>query len=161
MTTQHHHNVSEAQALFNPAFGAYLLACAVNAATKKADKPLPWPSTFLVLPLVLPTDTRRSLPGKSSVTLLAWVHDHPHLHAAFAERAAALTDYTRACLRTAMRHHAINVTPAGLVCFRAPQPASAAPGEEVAECARAAALVGRWLAVTEPARAFTTLGVRP
>ncbi|MFE9459489.1 three component ABC system middle component [Streptomyces californicus] len=161
MTTDSHRNVSEAQALFNPAFGAYLLASAVNAATKRAQQPLPWPSAFLILPLVLPTDTRESLPTKSTVTLTAWANNHPRLQAAFAERAAALTTYTRTSLRTAMRHHAIDVTPAGLICPRAPKPPSAAPGEEVADCARAAALVGRWLAVTDPTRAFTTLGVRP
>ncbi|MFF9150327.1 three component ABC system middle component [Streptomyces sp. NPDC014861] len=161
MTTDSHRNVSEAQALFNPAFGAYLLASAVNAASKKAERPLPWPNTFLILPLVLPTDTRNSLPGNSTVTLTAWANEHPRLQAAFAERAAALTAYTRTSLRTAMRHHAIDVTPAGLICPRAPKPASAAPGEEVADCARAAALIGRWLAVTDPTRAFTALGVRP
>ncbi|MFJ6438760.1 three component ABC system middle component [Streptomyces sp. NPDC091416] len=161
MTTDSHRNMSEAQALFNPAFGAYLLASAVNAATKRAQQPLPWPSAFLILPLALPTDTRESLPTKSTVTLTAWANNHPRLQAAFAERAAALTTYTRTSLRTAMRHHAIDVTPAGLICPRAPKPPSAAPGEEVADCARAAALVGRWLAVTDPTRAFTTLGVRP
>ncbi|MEV7085616.1 three component ABC system middle component [Streptomyces sp. NPDC093085] len=161
MTSDSHRNVSEAQALFNPAFGAYLLASAVSTATKKAQRPLPWPSAFLILPLVLPTDTRESLPGKSTVTLTAWANNNPRLQAAFAERAAALTTYTRASLRTAMRHHAIDVTPAGLICPRTPRPPSAAPGEEVADCARAAALVGRWLAVTDPTRAFTALGVRP
>lgn len=161
MTTAAHRNLPEAQALFNPAFGAYLLASGINAAVKKAERPLPWPSAFLILPLVLPEDTRGSLPAKSTVTLQAWAHDHPRLRAAFAERAAVLTDYTRASLRTAMRHQAIDVTSSGLICPRIPKPASAAPGEEVADCVRAASLVGRWLAVTDPTRAFTALGVRP
>lgn len=161
MTTDSHHHVSEAQALFNPAFGAYLLASGINAAVKKTQRPLPWPSAFLILPLVLPADTRSSLPAKSTVTLMAWADDHPRLRAAFAERAAALTDYTRASLRTAMRHRAINVASSGLICPRTPKPASTAPGEEVADCVKAATLVGRWLAVTDPTRAFTTLGVRP
>lgn len=160
MTTAAHRNVFEAQALFNPAFGAYLLANGINAAVKKAEKPLPWPSAFLILPFVLPADTRSSLPAKSTVTLQAWAHDHPRQRAAFAERAAALTGYTRASLRTAMRHRAIDVTSSGLICPRIPKSASAA-GEEVADCARAAALVGRWLAVTDLTRAFTALGVRP
>ncbi|MFG2825034.1 three component ABC system middle component [Kitasatospora sp. NPDC048365] len=161
MTTTPQHPVPEAEALFNPAFGAYLLASSVHAAAKKAQNPLPWPSAFLVLPLVLPEDTRRSLPSKSTVTLMAWAHANPRHQAAFAERAAALTDYTRASLRTALRHQAISTSPQGLTCHRAPKPPSQAPGEEVAECARAAVLVGRWLATTDPARAFTVLGVRP
>ncbi len=153
--------VPEAQALLNPAFGAYLLATSVHAATKKANRPLPWPSAFLVLPFVLPADTRKDLPIQSVHSLSAWLNEHPQHQAGFAERAAALGECTRASMRTAVRHEAIYVTGAGLRCPRAPKPASAAPGEEVADCARRAALVGRWLAVIEPATAFTLLGVRP
>lgn len=151
----------EAQALFNPAFGAYLLASSIYAASRKSNRPLPWPSVFLVLPLVLPADYRSDLPAKSTVSLMAWLDSHPHHRAAFAERAAALTDYTRVSLRMALRHAAVEVAETGLRCRHAPRPASAAPGDEVADCARSAALVGRWLAVTEPATAFTVLGVRP
>ncbi|MFD8821265.1 three component ABC system middle component [Streptomyces sp. NPDC059605] len=161
MTTAPHRSTLEARALFNPAFGAYLLASSIHAAAKKAHTPMPWPSVFLVLPLVLPADTRSSLPARSTMSLSAWANANPRQQAAFAERAAALTDYTRASLRTAMRHRAIEVTVGNLNCSRAPKPPSAAPGAEVAECARAAALVGRWLAATDPARAFTVLGVRP
>ncbi|WP_328952529.1 DUF6521 family protein (plasmid) [Streptomyces sp. NBC_00184] len=161
MTTAPHRSTLEARALFNPAFGAYLLATSIHAAAKKAHTPMPWPSVFLVLPLVMPADTRSSLPAKSTVTLMAWANANPRQQAAFAERAAALTDYTRASLRTAMRHRAIEVTADNLNCFRTPKPPSAAPGTEVAECARAATLVGRWLATTDPARTFTVLGVRP
>ncbi|MFK4107127.1 three component ABC system middle component [Streptomyces sp. NPDC002176] len=161
MTTAPHRGTPEARALFNPAFGAYLLASSIHAAAKKAHTPMPWPSVFLVLPLVLPADTRASLPARSTLTLSAWAATNPRQQAAFCERAAALTEYTRASLRTAIRHRAIDVNAGTLSCPRAPKPPSAAPGAEVADCARAATLVGRWLAATEPARAFTVLGVRP
>lgn len=161
MTTAPHHSTPEARALFNPAFGAYLLATSIHAAVKRAETPLPWPSIFLVLPLVLPADIRTSLPGKSTVTLMAWASAQPRHQAAFAERAAALTEYTRASLRTAMRHRTVAIEAGALHYLRTPRPPSAAPGAEVADCARAAALVGRWLATTDPVRAFTVLGVRP
>ncbi|MFG2432574.1 three component ABC system middle component [Streptomyces sp. NPDC048590] len=156
-----HHRVPEAQALLNTGFGAYLLATGVHAAVKKAGHPLPWTSAFLVLPFVLPTDTRNDLPTQAVHSMSAWLTEHPQHQAAFAERAAALSDYTRASLRTAVRHRALTVTGNGLRCPRAPKPASAAESEEVADCARRAGLVGRWLAVTEPALAFNLLGVRP
>ncbi|MEW2573992.1 three component ABC system middle component [Streptomyces sp. NPDC047070] len=156
-----HQRVPEAQALLNTAFGAYLLATSVHAASKKAGRPLPWPSAFLVLPFVLPADTRRDLPTQSVHSMPAWLTEHPQHQAAFAERAAALTEYTRASLRTAARHRAIDVTPTGLRCPRPPRPAAAAGSEEVTDCARRAGLVGRWLAVMEPSLAFNLLGVRP
>ncbi|MFD0119593.1 three component ABC system middle component [Streptomyces sp. NPDC058320] len=155
------HRVPEAQALLNTAFGAYLMATSVHAATKKAGRPLPWPSAFLVLPFVLPVDTRKDLPAQAVHSMSAWLTEHPQHQAAFAQRAAALTDYTRASLRTAVRHHALEVTASGLRCPRTPKAVSAAASEEVADCARRAGLVGRWLAVVEPALAFNLLGVRP
>ncbi|WP_327350293.1 three component ABC system middle component [Streptomyces sp. NBC_01304] len=155
------HRVPEAQALLNTAFGAYLLATSVHAATKKADRPLPWPSAFLVLPFVLPADTRKDLPAQAVQSMAAWLTEHPQHQAAFAQRAATLTEYTRASLRTAVRHHALEVTESGLCCPRTPKVASAAASEEVADCARRAGLIGRWLAVVEPALAFNLLGVRP
>ncbi|MCG7210138.1 three component ABC system middle component [Streptomyces arenae] len=152
----------EAQALLNPAFGAYLLACSVNAATKTgARNPLSWPAAFLVLPFVLPADTRADLPVKASRAMAAWLTEHPRHQAAFAERAAALTDYTRASLRTGLRHRALEITGDGLRCPRAPRSATAEHGSEVADCARRAALIGRWLATTELVTAYTLLGVRP
>jgi len=153
--------VPEAQALFNTAFGAYLLSTSVHAATKKAGRALPFPSVFLILPLVLPPDSRGDLPVQAVYSLSAWLTDHPRHQAAFAQRAAALTDFTRASLRTAVRHAAIDITASGLHCPRAPKPASAAGSEEVADCARRAGLVGRWLAVVDPVLSFTLLGVRP
>lgn len=154
------HRSAETQALLNPAFGAYLLAHSIYAAQGKRGQPMPWPSAFLVLPLVLPAKARNSLPGNSRVSLMAWAHENPLQHGAFAERAISLTSLTRMSLRMAMRHQAVEVTPLGLRC---PQRPKAAPGfgQEVTECARAAALVGRWLAVTDPHRAYTALGVRP
>ncbi|MEU9031907.1 three component ABC system middle component [Streptomyces sp. NPDC048383] len=154
------HRSPEAQALLNPAFGAYLLASSVHAAESKAGQPMPWPSAFLVLPLVLPAKARNSLPGKSTLSLMAWADNNPLQQAAFAERAISLTGLTRMSLRMAVRHQAVEVTPLGLRCPRKPRSAPAV-GPEVTECARAAALVGRWLAVTDPHRAYTALGVRP
>ncbi|WP_369125555.1 three component ABC system middle component [Catenulispora rubra] len=151
----------EAQALFNTAFGAYLLSTGVHAATKKAGRPLPFPNAFLILPLVLPPDSRGDLPVQAVYSLSAWLTDHPRHQAAFAQRAVALTDFTRASLRTAVRHAAIEVTATGLRCPRAPRAASTAESEEVADCARRAGLVGRWLAVVDPVLSFTLLGVRP
>ncbi|MFJ7593356.1 three component ABC system middle component [Streptomyces sp. NPDC097617] len=153
----------EAQALFNHPFGAYLLACAVHAAAKTGPRrPMPWPSAFLVLPFILPQDIRDDLPIKASRPLAAWLADHPRHRAQFPARAASLAEYTRASLRTALRHRALTVTEGGrLSCPRPPRPVTADVGPEVVDCARRAALVGRWLSVIEPATAYTHLGVRP
>lgn len=157
-----HPRVPEAQALLNPAFGAYLLACGVHAANRaEAHRPLPWPAAFLVLPLVLPEDTRQALPARTSRSLAAWLADHPQQRALFPDRAAALTPYTRASMRTALRHQVLQITGQGLRCPRAPRKAAPDNGTEVADCAKKAAIIGRWLAAVDLATAFRLLGVRP
>ena len=45
--------VVEEANLFNPAFGAVLLAKAADEFTKKSHQPFPFALTFLVLPIVL------------------------------------------------------------------------------------------------------------
>ncbi|MFD9535792.1 three component ABC system middle component [Streptomyces sp. NPDC060010] len=154
------HRSAETQALLNPAFGGHLLASSIYAAQSKREGLMPWPSAFLVLPLVLPAKARSTLPGNSTVSLMAWANENPLQQAAFAERAISLTGLTRMSLRMAMRHQIVEVTALGLRCTRKPRQAPGF-GPEVADCAHAAALVGRWLAVTDPNRAFTALGVRP
>lgn len=152
----------EVAALFNLAFGAYLLACAANAAAKvEAGQMLSWPSTFLVLPLILPGDSRSDLPTKASRSMAAWLADYPQHRAVFPQRAAHLTEYTRGSLRTAVRHGVLQITVQGIRCPRSPRKPSLDHGSEVIDCATKAALIGRWLAVVDSTTAFTLLGVRP
>lgn len=153
----------ESAALFNPAFGAYVLAhCAAAYMAAGPSLPLPWPSSFLVLPLVLPPDSRGALPRDVRTPLAGWLADHPIQRASYPHRAAALAEYTRASQRFGLRHHVLTVHGSGLAVTRQPKrPNANSHGTELVDCTRAATLVGRWLAATSPATAFALLGVRP
>ncbi|WP_406109849.1 three component ABC system middle component [Kitasatospora purpeofusca] len=154
----------EVEALLNPAFGAYVLAHGAAAySTATSDQAaLPWPSAFLVLPLVLPPDSRAKLPRDTRTTLAAWLGDHPVERAVYPRRAAGLHEHARASIRFGIRHRILVLTPTGLAAVGRPRrPAPAEDGEEAASCVRAAVLMGRWLAASDPATAFTLLGVRP
>jgi hypothetical protein len=153
----------EAAALFNPAFGAYVLAhCVVAHMAAGPSLPLPLPSSFLVLPLVLPPDSRAVLPRDVRTPLASWLADNPIQRASYPHRAASLTRYTRASQRFGVRHHVLTVHSSGLAVTRQPRrPNANSHGAELVDCTRAAALVGRWLAATSPATAFALLGVRP
>jgi len=152
----------EAAALFNPAFGAYLLAAAAGAHHRAGNTPLPYLSSFLVLPLVLPPDSRTALPRDTRTSLTAWLARNPQLRASYPTRAAALTAYTRTCHRFALRQGTYGVDSTGIVLERRlPSLPRTGRHDETAQCTTAAALVGRWLAATPTATAFTLLGVTP
>ncbi|WP_406085864.1 three component ABC system middle component [Kitasatospora purpeofusca] len=155
----------ETAALLNPAFGAYLLAhcaAAYSAAHTEAEATLPWPTAFLALPLILPPDSRRALPRDTRTQLAGWLADHALIRAAFPQRAPALHTYTQDCIRFGIRHATLTLTHTGIRTTRKPtKPNQAEHGEETTTCVRAATLVGRWFAATDPATVFTLLGVRP
>ncbi|WP_328678007.1 MULTISPECIES: three component ABC system middle component [unclassified Streptomyces] len=163
MSTPLTRQLPEAAALFNPAFGAFVLAhCVAAHMAAGPSLPLPFPSTFLVLPLVLPPDTRSALPRDVRTPLSGWLADNPVLRASFPRRAVSLTEYTRIAERFGIRHGAFVVRSGGLIVESQPRrPNASAHGAELVECTRKAALVGRWLASMNPATAFTLLGVRP
>ncbi|WP_405444442.1 DUF6521 family protein [Streptomyces achromogenes] len=165
MTTINQSPLPEAAALLNPAFGAYILSHCAAAYTAAATEPgstLPWPSAFLVLPLILPPDSRRALPRDTRTQLAGWLTDNTMIRAAFPQRAPALHAYTQSCIRFGIRHGALALTDGGLRAARKPaKPDPSEPSEEATTCVRAAVLVGRWFAAAEAATIFTLLGVRP
>ena len=81
------------------------------------------------------------------------------LHAAFLEAAPAYTPYVRAGLRAGLRSEALVFDGGGL---RGRLTDAQPPSDEVGDCLRKVALVGRWLAISgTPADIFRLLGVRP
>jgi hypothetical protein len=57
--------VVEEKNLFNPAFGAMLVAETINDFQKKTNNPLPFAVAFLILPIVLHEATRAALARSS------------------------------------------------------------------------------------------------
>ncbi|MCX4561574.1 DUF6521 family protein [Streptomyces phaeochromogenes] len=153
----------EAAALFNPAFGAYVLAhCVAAHMAAGPGLPLPLASNFLVLPFVLPPDTRAALPRDIRTPLSGWLADNPVTRASYPRRAVSLTEYTRTALRFGVRHGVFTIRSGGIAVASQPRrPNESIHGAELVDCTRKATLVGRWLAATNPATAFTLLGVRP
>src|ERR1035441_5665983 len=87
--------VVEEANLFNPAFGAVLLAKTADEFAKKAHRPLPFALAFLVLPIVLRRGTRSALPGSTITSLLPWVQDHREQRVNLALRVRTLRSITR------------------------------------------------------------------
>lgn len=147
--------VVEEANLLNPAFGAVLLAEAVANYDDKAHRGLPFPLAFLVLPIVLHENTRKSLPKTTLTALLPWVQEHRESLVGFSDRVRQLQAVSREALLFGLQTQVLHLDEQGLVKVghrRKSVTAKRAPHftEEVTECVERSGFLGRWFAAAGP-----------
>src|SRR4051812_29497239 len=111
--------VIEEANLFNPAFCATLLAKATEEFVKRAQRPLPFALSFLVLPIVLHQGTRLALPRSTVTSLLPWVQDNPGELVGFSTRTRHLRDITREAVMFGIQYQTLTVTDEGAIALGA------------------------------------------
>lgn len=159
--------VIEEAYLFNPAFGATLIAETVEDYGDKAKHPLPFAVAFLVLPIVLHETTRKTLPKSTLTALLPWAQDNRESLVGFVERARQLQEVTRESILFGLQTEILAIEDdGGLVVGpkRKSVTLRRAPlfTDEVNECVERSRFLGRWFAASGPAaNIFSTWGVRP
>ncbi|MGH6896833.1 MAG: three component ABC system middle component [Geminicoccaceae bacterium] len=155
----------EEASLFNPAFGALLLARAAADYYKQAGQGLPYPLIFLVMPAVLHSETRHALPATTRAVMHNWTSDHTSLLAAFPNRARRMAPVTKEAVLFGLFHEKLAISDGRLSPGRRPYRGNALPADttdEVEHCARAAALLGRWFtSAGSTATILSSWGVRP
>jgi hypothetical protein len=155
----------EEASLFNPAFGSLLLAKATADFHKQIGEGLPYPLAFLILPVVLHSDTRDALPVTTRAVMHNWIGEHASLLAGFPERTRRTVPITREAVLFALLHQKLTVSAGRFSPGRRPYRTNATLADTTAEterCLRAAALLGRWLATAGTAATIlTSWGVRP
>ena len=159
--------VVEEANLLNPAFGAVLLAEAVAHFDDKAHRGYPFALTFLVLPIVLHENTRKSLPKTTLTALLPWVQEHRETLVGFSERVAQLQGVSREALLFGLQTDVLRVDEQGLVRIgdrRRTVTAKRTPyfTDEVTECVDRSGFLGRWFAAAGPTtNIFSAWSVAP
>lgn len=161
------HRVIEVAYLFNPAFGATLIAEAVEDYNDKATHALPFAAAFLILPIVLHENTRRALPRSTITALLPWVQDHRENLVGFAERVQQLEKMTRESVLFGLQTQVLQVNPDGTITV-GDRRKSVTPKrtplftDEATECVERSGFLGRWFATSGPAvNIFSAWGVAP
>ncbi|MGK2954622.1 MAG: three component ABC system middle component [Solirubrobacterales bacterium] len=76
--------------LLNPAFVAALLWACADGHGAEAGTGLPYPLSFIALPVLLHRPTRITLPSSKRTSLAAWLGAHPRALVGFSGRASAL-----------------------------------------------------------------------
>ncbi|MBW4420963.1 MAG: hypothetical protein KME13_17285 [Myxacorys californica WJT36-NPBG1] len=151
--------------LLNPAFLAALIwSCAEGYGSIDAQG-IPYPLSFVTMPIVLHKSTRESLPRAISTSLPAWLGEKPQVHVRFAERATALVPLIKEGVLFGANGQMFNISSSRIVA--APRPRSMArflreSSDEVQDCMTKAKFVGRWFASSgDYTTVMTLLGVMP
>ena len=159
--------VVEEANLFNPAFGAVLLAEAADEFTKKSRLPFPFALAFLVMPIVLHRGTRAALPGSTITSLLPWIQNNRETLVNFGPRVQTLKPITLESLLFGAQNETLNLTDSGGIAVgprrqRATEKRTPLFTDEARECLDRAGFLGRWFATAgSPATIFSAWGVAP
>ena len=156
----------EERTLLNPAFCASLLWHAAKGHESSNREPLTIEEAFLVLPLVLPTATRGSLPATLKTSLPVWIENNPIEHRRIASRCQALVPFARTALTFGGMHGFLRFDGSLLVAAaersKSVRQVIQKTSTEVRTCAAKAEFVGKWFANAGNATTiFALMGVRP
>lgn len=142
------HRPREVAYLLNPAFTSLILRSAAQGYRREGGTGIPFPQSFLLLPIVLHRPTRSILPRDMRTRLHTWIEDHSFVRVQFAERVTNLAPYTREALLFGIQHGVLTLSKSGTI--DAPRcrlkPYNIPEGSEPSECLERAAFVGRWFA---------------
>lgn len=81
--------------LLNPAFCCLGITAAALGYQQEVRQDLPFPLTYMVLPIVLHKETRDELPISLRTSLPLWIQEHASARVLFFERLVALQPHTR------------------------------------------------------------------
>ncbi len=150
----------EERALLNPAFCGELL----HAAAREFGEPgLPFPLSFLVLPVVLHKHTRERLPKAVTSSIPMWLQRNPEVKIGFDQRVANTAAITREAVAFLLAHARLTVEDGGVLRAVGVVKHDQDPGsDEIKDCITKARFLGRWLRrAGTPATVYALFGIRP
>jgi len=152
--------------LLNPAFCCTIMAAAICGYKSVNDECMPFPLTFMILPIVLHKPTRDKLPPNTRTSMAAWLQENSLARVLFYERLISLKPHTKEALQfgmlldwivprmdglleTTLRESDINRTIHQLA-------------DEARECVMRARFLGKWFAASGASHTVMAFwGVRP
>lgn len=153
----------DSAALFNPALLSIITLRAVQGAIEETRPGLPWEIAYLVAPMCLDSEIRRSLTMRINTPLVTWTADHAAIRATVPSKASAIAPLVTEGLETGLRADILALNGSALVLGKQKM-TKAIPTSttEVVQIQKAAKFLGRWLTVHPNSSAVLNLfGVRP
>lgn len=135
--------------LLNPAFLAALTWSCAEGYYSINQQGIPYPLSFVAMPVVLHKPTRAILPRSVRTSLAAWLGENTRVHVHFIERATSLVPIVKEGVLFGVNGQLLSLTSSQIMA--APRPRSMArflreSSDEVRDCMEKAKFVGRWFA---------------
>lgn len=152
--------------LHNPAFCGILLAKAAKDFEETVGHGMPFPLSFLILPLSTPAAFRSLLPTNAAASIATWIAEHPHLRIGLANSVRESVPLTREALLFCIQRRAIAIDEARQIRVVPRRIGSTATLERdsstTQEMISKARFLGRWFARSGAASTiYFMLGLRP
>jgi len=156
----------EERALLNPAFCASLIWHFASAGGGQGQRALTFVESYLVLPIVLPRNSREALPRTTRTSLAAWMDENPSFQATLAVRSRAMVPFTKDALIFGGTRQFLQISTdavhANAQWKRSARSTLRQSSPETQACLKKAAFLGNWFLETGTANTvMALLGVRP
>jgi hypothetical protein len=135
--------------LLNPAFLAALIWSCAEGYYSISQQGIPYPLSFVAMPVVLHKPTRVILPRSVRTSLAAWLGENTQVHVHFIERATSLVPTVKEGMLFGVNGQLLSLTSSQIMA--APRPRAMVrflreSSDEVRDCMEKAKFVGRWFA---------------
>lgn len=152
--------------LLNPAFCCTTLAATIYGYANVKNEGVPFPLTFMFLPIVLHKPTRDKLPPNTRTSMAAWIQENSEARVLFYERLVSLKPHTKEAIQFGMLAHWIIPKDGGFLATTLSRTdvdqSIRKLADEAHECVLRARFLGKWFAeagATHTVMAFW--GIRP
>lgn len=127
---------------------------------------MPLLMTYLLLPIVLHTETRKQFPATTKTSLTSWLGQHPQIHLGLLDRITSFRSITSEAVRFAISGGILKLTSSGELIGVPRKPANLPTAieasAEVTECFKVVKDLGRWFArVPDEAFLFRLFRLQP
>jgi len=152
--------------LLNPAFCCIIVSASIREYSALQNAGMPFPVSYLILPIVLHKPTRDALPGSVRTSMAAWMHDNAALRIQFPERLRSLRPFTSEAIRWGINYQWLEAKAGGRLSPRISESAMTRAlrilQDEARECVLRARLVGKWFAnAGSSSTVMAFWGIRP
>jgi len=135
--------------LLNPAFLAALIWSCAEGYCSIDQQGMPYPLSFIAIPVILHKSTREGLPRAVRTSLTAWLGENAQVHVRFTERATSLIPLVKEGVLFGVNGQLLNLSSSRIVAGSRPRSMTRflrESSEEVQDCMAKAKFVGKWFA---------------
>lgn len=150
--------------LFNPAFCGEIIRTVAKEYNKNSTSLFPFEFTFLILPIILHSETRHRMPRTTRSYFFVWVEENDDLFFDFPKRTRGMVKYTKESISFLLLHKKISLDNNGRILTSSDKTRLIKNDDylEYNEILKKSEMLGKWLSATTDVRSiYSFLRITP